>query len=89
MKKNCWEIKKCGKERNLFSSDKSVVCPAAISSEHNGDNGGINGGRICWRVSGTYCNGETQSTYVFKAMNCAKCEVYKQIRDEEGANLKL
>ena len=89
MKKNCWEIKKCGKEKQLPNQKGSVVCPAAMSENHDRVNDGINAGRICWRVTGTYCDGETQASYVYKAMNCLHCEVYHQIRKEEGIDFQL
>jgi len=89
MNKNCWEIKKCGREQKLSGQKDTEICPAALSESHDGINDGINAGRICWRVTGTYCDGETQASYVFKAMNCAKCEVYQQIRKEEGAEFQL
>lgn len=89
MKKNCWEIKHCGREKNLSGISNSSICPAAKPGEFDGVNNGFYAGRMCWRITGTFCDGKTQASYVYKAMNCANCDVYRQIRSEEGSAFKL
>jgi sigma-B regulation protein RsbU (phosphoserine phosphatase) len=46
--------------------------------------GGRNSGRACWVVAGTFCKGEVQGTFAQKFSNCAKCEFFHRVRDEEG-----
>jgi hypothetical protein len=56
-KKNCWEVKQCGREPGGSKTADMGVCPAAADSSSDGVNGGKNGGRICWALAGTFCGG--------------------------------
>jgi hypothetical protein len=89
MKKNCWEIKQCGREPSGENVDEKGVCPAAEDSNMDGIHGGKNGGRACWVVAGTYCKGKVQGSYASKFLDCAKCDFYKQVRKEEGDGKKF
>ncbi|HBS88369.1 MAG: hypothetical protein A2W91_17370 [Bacteroidetes bacterium GWF2_38_335] len=89
MKKNCWEIKNCGRQPGGKNADKYGICPATVNNEFDGVNGGTNGGRFCWVVAGTYCNGAVQGTYAMKLMDCINCEVLKKIHFEESREFKL
>ncbi len=60
------------------------VCPAAIDSKANGLNGGRNGGRICWALTGTLCGGTVQGTFAQKLSNCMQCDFYHQVQTEQG-----
>lgn len=82
-KKNCWEMKKCGREPGGAKTASIGVCPAASDSSTNGLNGGKNGGRICWAVAGTFCGGKVQGDYAQKSVSCMSCEVFKQVKAEE------
>jgi len=82
-KLNCWELKNCGRELDGDKVDELGTCPAAVSKESDGVNGGVNGGRICWAVAGTLCNGEVQGTFSKKFMNCLQCPVYTKVQEEE------
>ncbi|MEW6602095.1 MAG: two-CW domain-containing protein [Nitrospirota bacterium] len=89
-KLNCWEIKKCGREVGGVKTRELGVCPAAMDSSSNGANSGKNGGRICWAIAGTFCGGKVQGDFAQKQVSCMACEVFKQIKQEEGAeNFKL
>lgn len=88
MKQNCWEYKKCGRHEGGEKVAEMGVCPAYSSSEHNGANGGKNAGRLCWKVSGTYCKGEVQGTYASKYSNCVMCDFFSTVRKEEGASFQ-
>lgn len=89
-KLNCWEIKKCGREPGGVRTGDMGVCPAASDTAANGLNGGKNGGRICWAIAGTFCGGKVQGEFAQKQVSCMSCEVFKQIKREEGAeNFKL
>lgn len=83
-KLNCWEFKKCGREAGGAKTAELGVCPAAAETRVNGANGGKNGGRTCWIVSGTFCGGKVQGTFASKLSNCMDCEFYKLVGKEEG-----
>ena len=83
-KKNCWEFKKCGREKGGVKSIELGICPASSEERVNGMNEGTNGGRICWVLAGTLCKGEIQGTFALKLENCLKCDFYKQVSEEDG-----
>ncbi|KAF0218665.1 MAG: hypothetical protein FD174_2758 [Geobacteraceae bacterium] len=89
MKKNCWEVKICGRQAGGPKAGELGVCPAATDASCNGKNEGKNGGRYCWKVAGTLCGGKVQGTAAQKTMNCAACEFFKQVKQEEGVSFKL
>ncbi len=84
-KLNCWEARKCGREQGGTKTGDLGVCPAATDTSGNGMNGGINGGRICWAISGTLCDGRVQGNYSQKAFSCMHCFVFNQIKEDEGS----
>jgi hypothetical protein len=84
-KKNCWEVKNCGRQKGGIKVAEFGVCPAAIETRTEGINGGKTGGRACWAISGTLCGGKVQGVYAEKVGNCMKCEFYQSVRTEEGA----
>jgi hypothetical protein len=88
-KENCWEIKKCGREPGGAAVDELGVCPAAVDTWFNGLNHGKNGGRICWAVAGTLCEGEIQGLFAMKIDTCLNCEVFKRVSSEEGAHFVM
>jgi len=83
-KKNCWEYMKCGREPGGGNAEKLGLCPAATDPTLNGFNMGINSGRICWLVAGTFCNESVKGTSAEKKDSCKNCEFYKQVHAEEG-----
>jgi hypothetical protein len=85
-KLNCWEIKKCGRQPGGNKVKKLGVCPAASDTSSNGINGGKNAGRICWAIVGTFCGGKVQGTFAKKQASCMGCEVFNQVKSEEGTN---
>jgi len=86
MRKNCWQIKKCGREPKGEKVNDSGICPASADTSSNGLNGGKNGGRICWAITGTLCGGEVQGTFAQKELSCINCEVFKMVEKEESQN---
>jgi len=53
-------------------------------------NSGFNGGRDCWAIAGTMCNGVIQGTFAKKYKTCVECEHYQQvIQEERGIALKM
>ncbi|MBI5640298.1 MAG: hypothetical protein HZA17_07735 [Nitrospirae bacterium] len=82
---NCWEFKKCGSE-----SKKGLgICPAFTETKAHRLNRGKNGGRICWAVTGTHCNGEKQGTYAQKVLLCSDCDFRRKVKDEEGMTFRF
>ena len=76
---NCWEYFHCKKEKK---------CPAGIYEEFTGMNSGLCGGRICWVVSGTRCDGVLQGGYFDKFnKRCKDCKFRLLVKEEEGKNL--
>jgi hypothetical protein len=88
-KSNCWEIKKCGREPGGPNIDDLGVCPAALDKRLDGIHGGENGGRACWVVAGSLCDGEIQGIFVDKYDNCCKCEFYMKVKSEESSEFKM
>ena len=85
-KQNCWELKQCGRETGGAKTTDLGVCPAASDTSSEGVNSGKNGGRICWAVAGTFCGGKVQGDFAQKSVSCMSCEIFKQVKTEEGAD---
>lgn len=83
-KKNCWEVLNCGRQPGGHKEKELGVCPAAIEYKFNKVNHGVNTGRFCWVIAGTFCNNEIQGSFAQKKVTCLECEFFKKVRDEEG-----
>lgn len=86
-KKNCWEVKKCGREPGGAKEKELGVCHAAIETKLDGTNNGKNAGRACWGIDKTLCGGKVQGSFAAKMSTCLECDFYKQVQNEEGKNL--
>jgi hypothetical protein len=86
-KTNCWEFKSCGREPGGAKVAQLGICPASAEPRVNGLNGGTNGGRVCWAVTGTLCGGVVQGTFAAKLATCMTCEFYASVARDEGAAL--
>lgn len=84
MKKNCWEFKQCKKELGGETAD---VCPASLDTRFDGIHDGICGGRTCWVIDGTLCDGSIQGDFIDKHKECGKCNFYEYVKKEEGTDL--
>jgi len=89
MKKNCWEIKHCGRETGGAKAEKLGICPAVLDERLDGVHGGKNAGRACWVVAGTLCSGEVQGTFASKYSSCEKCDFYLLVQKEEFPRFTL
>ncbi len=89
MVSNCWEVQECGKESGGKNVESSGVCPAATETRLDGQNRGRNGGRSCWVVAGTLCNGAVQGAFATKLVSCSECEFFRQVAREERPNAAL
>ncbi len=78
--KNCWDFKKCGREIGGINVKTLGVCPAATFEPSHGFLEGENGGRACMYITGTFCSGIIQGTFVEKVKNCVKCDFYKKLK---------
>lgn len=88
MKKlNCWEEKKCGREPGGASVGVLGICPAASERSLDGVHGGKNGGRACWVIAGTFCQGAVQGTFARKYASCRECNFYQSVMRNEGSQV--
>ncbi len=82
-KLNCWEFMQCGRESGGAKVSELGVCPSSTVEAHDGKNGGTNGGRYCWAIAGTFCNGKVQGTFARKLGECTNCYFYRFVEREE------
>jgi len=75
---------KCGRGPKGAKARRLGVCPAAGEKRLDKVHGGINSGRACWVVAGTYCGGIAQGSYVRKQLACKRCDFYNKVHSEEG-----
>ena len=86
-KRNCWEVKDCGRQPGGRNVRELGECPASTEVRLHGVYGGVNGGRTCWLVAGTLCKGEVQGTSAKKIATCQECEFAKRVFKEESGKL--
>jgi len=89
MKENCWEYMKCGRELSGDMIDKLGVCSALRYSAFHGDNNGYMGGRICWKIVGTFPGGSKECALSSELGDCHLCKFFKLVEEEEGSNFIL
>jgi len=75
---------KCGRGPKGAKAKRLGVCPASRERRLDRVHGGINSGRACWLVAGTYCGGTVQGSYARKLLACKRCDFYKKVHGEEG-----
>ena len=85
---NCWEYKKCGYGPGIAKSN-DMTCPTVSESRLDGVHNGIQAGRACWVVAGTYCNGDVQGKFAQKYNTCMNCDFYQKVLDEEGHKFEI
>lgn len=88
MKRNCWEFKGCGRQPG-GDNEEEGICPTALMTIYDGINEGKNGGRACWMIAGTRCEGRMQGTFAHKVQSCGQCDFYRSVADEEGEDLGM
>jgi len=89
VKKNCWEVKNCGRQPGGEHIHDMGVCPATMETKLDGIHGGKNSGRACWVVAGTFCGGKVQGTFGQKYGNCKTCDFYNTVQSEENSGFQL
>lgn len=88
MPSNCWEVMKCGREHGGTMSGEMGECVASSSVKANGLHNGLNGGRVCWALAGTFCGGKPSGTFAAKMESCEHCSFYKMVRVGESGDFK-
>jgi hypothetical protein len=63
---NCWEFKKCGREKGGAHVAEFGICPAY--PKH---------GKHCARIAGTFCGGKVQGVFAVKLASCMQCDYYR------------
>lgn len=63
---NCWEFKKCGREKGGPKAGELGVCVAYP-----------NHGRHCAWIAGTLCGGQVQGSFAMKLAACIKCDFFQ------------
>lgn len=79
---------KCGRGPKGKKVGILGVCPAARERRLDRVHGGINSGRVCWAVAGTFCGGTVQGTFAKKQVACKRCDFYKKVQHEEGKEIE-
>ena len=85
-KKNCWEVKKCGRQPGGNQVSTQGICPASTLMAVDGINDGINGGRACWALTGTMSGPAEKVQGSFARIlntTCYDCEFFEQVMIEE------
>jgi len=82
---NCWEYMHCERCPGGKKVDEFGLCPAATDGTFDDFNRGINSGRMCWLIAGTFCTGKVQGTYAEKHKSCRNCDFYKQVHADGGS----
>lgn len=88
-KQNCWQYKKCGREPGGANAREHGICPAVSEARIDGVNSGHNGGRCCWVVAGTMCDGAPKGTFADKYESCAMCDFFLKVKEEEGEGFAI
>jgi hypothetical protein len=87
-KMNCWEFNVCGREPGGDNVSEFGICPAALETSIDGINQGKKGGRACWAISGTFCEGKIQGTFAAKLNDCKQCNFFKLVQMQQGCKLQ-
>ena len=75
---NCWEFKKCGREKGGAKAKELGECPVFP-----------NYGKVCARVAGTFCGGKVQGSFAMKLASCMQCEFYKSVHYDKNFKGKI
>ena len=84
---NCWERFDCGRERGGATVEEQGLCPAATESVCDGINDGINAGRICWAVAGTFSGRVAVCSMAMKIGTCLSCDFFYEITRDSSVEM--
>ncbi|RJR17622.1 MAG: PilZ domain-containing protein [Nitrospiraceae bacterium] len=82
-RQNCWEFNKCGREPGGSRAGETGVCPATTAISCSGLYNGINGGRICWAIAGTFAAGRISGAYA-REFSCLNCDFLRKVCKDEN-----
>lgn len=85
---NCWEYQGCERGPSGRRAVNGQRCPASLADSLDGVNGGRSGGRACWVVNDTLCNGRPSGPYEQKIHECRKCAFYARVHVEEALGVQ-
>lgn len=74
---NCWEFKKCGREKGGAKVGELGVCPAYPQD-----------GRRCAHIAGTLCGGKVSGSVAMKLQDCLQCEFLKSPHYDRSPRLQ-
>ena len=78
----------CGREPGGNNVSEFGICPAARETSLEGFNQGKSGGRACWAISGTFCEGSVKGTFAAKLNDCKQCGFFKLVLMQQGSKLQ-
>lgn len=83
-------MKQCGRQPGGSRARQEGVCPASTLMAVNGTNGGVNGGRACWALTGTMSgpHDKVQGVFARDLSSCYACRFYEQVMSEEGVRFE-
>ena len=82
---NCWDAMRCERGPGGKKVHERGLCPAASAEAVDGVHGGINGGRACWAIAGTFCGGKVCGDFTEKQSTCLKCDFFRLVQQEEDS----
>jgi len=53
----------------------------------DGVHGGKKGGRACWMIAGTFCQGKVHGLHAQKYLTCKDCDFYQRVHFKEGMDI--
>lgn len=88
MPRNCWEVMKCGRENGGQMALEIGECLASSCVQANGLHQGMNAGRVCWAIAGSYCDNKATCMFAIRMNGCDNCSFYKMVRVEQSGDYK-
>jgi hypothetical protein len=76
---NCWEFHGCGRVAGGDKVHVYGICPVTTEKKADGIHGGKNGGRACWAIAGTFCEGKIQGSFAEKRRSCLDCAFFQEV----------
>lgn len=73
---------KCGREPGGANAATRGICPASNERRADGINGGMNGGRACWAIAGTFCKGVVSGSSAAEFGDCRACSFFRTVQKE-------
>ncbi len=81
---NCWEFMGCGRQPGGENAREHGICLAAVDESSHGLNGGTNGGRICWTVTGHFSEARKVRCRPARDIpTCTSCLFFKKVLREQ------